>query len=310
MSLDDKLAGNEQQPDLFSPPPVACIGESQILSASRARSLLAVLLVLAAPFLVDAPVLAVLDAQRGDSFLTPVLLSIIAAKFGLMTMWSAWGGSWAFLRMLVVALSWCFTSQLIPVPPSDKFEIFAAVVLGTLLCGAVVALPRLFGVRWVTQRDLLGNRAAPSQRMYQFSILDMFTWTTTTAVMAALVRWSGLPNYIDVYSIIVFCIAAAILIVGVWAAMWAGLTMRKFVGARVVATLALALLMGLGTAVLSGGRSEDVGYTIAWFLCTEGCLLAACFIMRRNGHRLVRISKANMLQEASASTTPAPERLA
>src|SRR5271169_2504040 len=101
---DDEASANDQQTPLASrddPAPAIRIKRPPFAAAA--------LLVLTSPFLIDAPIIAALKAI-GESTVSPVLIGILTAKFGLLVMWLGWGCSRAALRMPVLALSCFFTA--------------------------------------------------------------------------------------------------------------------------------------------------------------------------------------------------------
>jgi hypothetical protein len=256
----------------------------------RSRFLLGVLFVLASPFLVDAPAIKFSMTIHGDSILIPIFVGFVVAKFGLLAMWLGWGGSRAIWRMLILAVSWFFTCALIPGSYSDAAQAFAVIYLLLVITAAFIAVPRLFGVRWIASSEDSAAVLGATHHAYQFSIFDLLVWTTTTAILAALVRVLGLPQVFDVETVFFMCLACAMLIVGTLTAMWAQLAelaAGPSVAARAFITFALALVMAIVIAAISQAPSDAVGYIFALFLTIAACLLGACYCLRRQGQWIV-----------------------
>ncbi len=265
---------------------------------------IAVLLVLASPFLVDALANSLLRAIRGESIVAPILVGVVFTKFGLLAMWLSWGGSCAIWRMLVVMVSLLFTSFAAPIDRNNP-QLFIILFLIAMICSAMIALPRLFGVRWITSWDSPFGTVVAAKRLYQFSIVDMLIWTMMTALVAGLIQWIGLPEGIDLVGFVFTLIGLAMLALGVLAAMWAELTVRPRIVGRVAAVYALAIVLALLIAGVTNAPAEAVAYILAMFLTTASCLLGALFVLRCFNHRLIRHGRKSELQRnLSGSDAP------
>ena len=130
---DDQASASDQQTPLASRDVV-----TPAIQSKRPPFAVVALLVLTSPFVFDAPIIAALKAV-GESTVSPVLIGMLTAKFGLLVMWLGWGGSRAVLRMPVLALSCFFTAWLTPGTPTDKFEEFSVLFLVLIGCGSAVA---------------------------------------------------------------------------------------------------------------------------------------------------------------------------
>jgi hypothetical protein len=278
---DDEASASDQQTPLASADVV-----TPAIRSRRPPFAVVALLVLTSPFVFDAPIIAALKAV-GESTVSPVLIGMLTAKFGLLVMWLGWGGSRAVLRMPVLALSCFFTAWLTPGTPTDKFEEFSVLFLVLIICGSVVALPRLLRVRWTSPEELSNSDPMLAARRYQFSIFDMLVWTTTTAVFLGLLRFVGLPPYIDAEFLFMILLGCASLVAGIFAAMWTMLTLRPVTAARIAIVLCIATLLAVIPVYLTGITGQEAAEIFILYLATAVCLLGGCYVIRCYGYRLV-----------------------
>ncbi|HZZ30194.1 MAG TPA: hypothetical protein VFE46_19505 [Pirellulales bacterium] len=284
------MADNEADFDDSSSASTGSVDQAEFVG--RSRFVLAALLALAAPFLVDAAPIAGLKTLHGDELiLTPLLFSIIFAKYGLMAMWLAWGGSRAIWRMIILAISWFFTCMLTPGPYTDVPQLFLAFYLQLIVIAAAIAVPRLFGVRWVADVKWSAGVSVAQNKPYQFSIYDLLIWTTTVAILAELIRWVGMPQGVGMEGIFFMSLGGAMLAFIVLTAMWAQLAemaVGSSMGGRTILTFILALIMAVVVVSLSRAPGKAAAFLFMLILATTGWLLAACYVLRCYGHRLVR----------------------
>jgi hypothetical protein len=211
-----------------------------------------------------------------DSFWSAIPWGAILAAVCGFAFWLSWGGSRVFFRLVVVGfgvLFFCVALGAISQGHNEFFE-FAAVTLGT---AAVVALPRLVGVR----RCRLGSDGLPpmARKIPQFSVLDIFVWTTTVALLAACMRWAEVPKRLKGFDELVRW--SGLLGICTLLAMWATLSMSH----RVVRRGVLAAAIAIGIGIFSG--AERAEKTVA--MVSAVAILIACFLLlRRRGVRLVR----------------------
>jgi hypothetical protein len=146
----------------------------------------------------------------------------------------------------------------------------------------------LLNVRWITVWDAACGNEFVSHRPYQFSIVDILIWTTMAALLAGLIQWIGIPAGIDLMGLAITFVGLVMLSAAVLVAMWAELSVAERIEGRVAAAYSFGAVLGIGTAMLSGAPSEAMGYILGMYLSTASCLLAALYVLRRFGHRLVR----------------------
>jgi hypothetical protein len=277
---DEQISSNDPLPSHGD-------GSDHSKANRRTYSLVAVVLVLGSPFLIDAPAFALPYDFISDSIIVPIFAGLVTAKLGLLATWLAWGGLRFIFRMLIVTLSLCFTLQLKTNPLGQWPQDFLFLYLLLMVCAVVIAAPRMWGVRWVTRWNDLGGASMPTRKSYQFSIEDVLEWTTAVAFLAVLFRWIGLPKYEfwDPFFILLYWIV--LIAIGVLTAMWAELTTKPNVAARVAVTLGITLLIATFSVALFQAQAHTVPYVFILFLMTEDCLLGCFYFMRRLGHRLV-----------------------
>ncbi len=253
---------------------------------ARSRFTIAVLLALASPFLVDALAFAISKVMRGESLVVSILFGLVVAKFGLLAMWLAWGGSRAFWRMLVVMMSLFLTSLAAPVDRNNT-QLFVILFLINGVCALVIALPRLLDVRWIVTSDWRSLAKPDTGRRYQFSIIDILVWTTMAAVLAGLIQWIGFPAGVDLLGLLVVLIAPTVLGAAVLVAMWAELGAIENIGGRIGAAYLFAILLALVTGMLWRAPGEAVAYILLFFLSGMSGLLTVLYVLRCAGHRWV-----------------------
>jgi hypothetical protein len=278
---DDEASASEQQTPIASADDAA-----PAVRIKKPPFAAMALLVLASPFLIDAPIIVALKGTS-ESPISPVLMGLLIAKFGLLVMWLGWGGSRVVLRLPILTLSCFFSAWLTPGTPTDTFEEFSFLLFMLLGCGAIVALPRLWRIRWTSLEELENGNLMKAERRYQFSIFDMLVWTTTTAVFLGLFRIVGFPRDLYIEIIFIILIGGASLITGIFAAMWTELTLRPVTAARVGIALCIAAVLAIVPVYLTGPNEREVIEVFVMYVTTAVCLLGACYVIRGYGYRLV-----------------------
>lgn len=228
--------------------------------------------------------------------LKAVLLAAIFAAICGIAYWLSWGGSHVFFRLIIVGLGVVFLCIALGamVRGHSEYLQFATVTLGTAM---VVALPRLAGVI----RVRLGPDGLPeaSQSSRQFSMLDLFVWTTTAALLAAVVRWADVPNKLPAADeLLVWSVRLGICTL---LAMWGVLAM----GRRVIARLAIGLLVAIAIDALTPmivGRlkSTDPDERVA-IVAAQLMVAAFLYFFRRRGVRLM-LSRSVRVVEPNEAT--------
>jgi len=271
---------------------------------SRDRFVGAIAAILMAPLVIDVPIAAIerSNALRHESefIFMLALLSVTFAKFCLLAVWLAWGGSRLIWRVIVVFASLLFTC-LAFFYDTRATEGYSTVLLACAVLAAASASPKLFGVRWVSLDSwaVVQNDAKPAHTPRQFTLVDMFIWTATVAVVFGVIRWLGFPRgLLDTNPI------ALLLTIGCWLgypavgtllAMWAALAPGPSVGPR--CAVAWLAMLGLLTPILGliGGGARDSGEAVliivAAMSSTMFLVFAPLLILRSWGHRLVRQGK-------------------
>jgi len=266
----------------------------------RARFVFALLLAWASPFLVDGFAVLFLKSIGGAWFFEVFPLGAILGKFCLLSMWLAWGGSRVIWRMLVVMVSVAFTAIAVSMG-RDAPLMFMSVLFLMILCASGIAIPRLFGVRWVEEWTHGADGPMPARRN-QFSILDLLIWTATVAIIAGVMRGIGLPDWMDVLAFGFFClIAVPLATCFVLLAMWSMLNKAESVGVFVFMNYIFALVLAFIVGAISRAPGEAMSYIFGSLVVAISCVLFALYQFRGAGDRLVRAKRS---ASAVHPTTP------
>jgi hypothetical protein len=191
-------------------------------------------------------------------------------------LWLAWGASNLFWRLIVVGLG----ALLLCAMWEGVSWLFLIVFSTILLSASVLALPRIVGIR----RCRLNTEGMPQpvRASRQFSIRDVFVWTTCFAFLLGIASWTDFFEVLssDYEYVLQF---SPFLVVCGWAAMWAVLAHRD----RIFLRLLLASLPPIATLFLqSDSRAvsdsvEIISVALSAFLIVCGGL----YILRRKGIR-------------------------
>jgi hypothetical protein len=283
-SADEDFSFGAEPPDDQPPSSVDEPFDYAALDRSS-RFALALLAAWASPFLVDGIGSLLAKNLGGDSFVLVFMIGVFLAKFGLLSIWLAWGGSRFIWRMLVVMVSVLFTTLAVSAG-SDGPQMFLAVFLITLLCSGAIAVPRLFGVHWVAEWTLHREELFPARRN-QFSIFDLLVWTTVVAIIAGVM--SAIRLRMNVFEFGGIClIAVPIAALIILLAMWTELNKAESIAGFVILNYFLLVVL----AVVLGSITRAPGEAFVYFLGTLAialtCVLCALYFFRRAGDRLVR----------------------
>ena len=115
----------------------------------------------------------------------------------------------------------------------------------------------------------------------------------------------GLPPYIDAEFLFMILLGCASLAAGIFATMWAVLTVRRVIGARIAIVLCIATLLAVIPVYLTGITGQEAAEIFILYLATAVCLLGGCCVMRRFGYRLVWQRRAKQSVRDSMSTKAA-----
>jgi hypothetical protein len=178
-------------------------------------------------------------------------------------------------------------------------EGYSTVLLACAALAGALVVPKLFGIRWLSA-DRVGGTASdakPTHTARQFTLLDMFIWTATVAVVVGVIRWLGFPK--DLlrmeplgFLLIVGC-GLGYPAAGTLLAMWAALARGPDVGPRcVVAWLAMIGLLSPILLIVGATARQEAGEAILIIVgamsSTMFLVLAPLLVLRSWGYRLVR----------------------
>jgi MFS family permease len=267
----------------------------------RGRFILSLVAVLLAPFVIDLPITALfrVSAGHGDPGVPAVVLgvSIFIARFSFLGMWLAWGGSRLIWRIMATYISLFFSCAVFGISNEDRHatEAYSMAMLLITIFAAMMAIPKLFGIRWVLVQEL-DNPAAVSHQRRQFSLIDMFLWTFTVAFVLGVFRWLGFPDFRGEPSVIWFFIVTGIGLgapaVASLLSMWAALHRSDDVQMRIIVSSVMVLLLLSPLLLLSGAGNASGEALFALLFTIVGtlfCLMAPLFALRSWGHRLIRV---------------------
>jgi hypothetical protein len=266
------------------------------------KELLAALFAVTVAAVVLKAIELLLGSEPREKEIVPVTLFtgwLLATGCG-EALWLAWGTSNLFWRLVVVGVGVLLLCVLL-----GGVDWLFLIVFSTILVSAsVLALPRIFGIRRCRlNADGVPQAIATSR---QFSLRDVFLWTTCVALLLGIASWTGFFNYLtaDYEWVLRFSI---FLVVCGWAAMWAILAHRD----RIVVRLLLAALPTAAAcfALSDEWMSSDFAMTISAALNAYLIVCGGLYILRRKGIRMVRgrsihEPKSNVESSAPADTSP------
>lgn len=270
--------------------------DSWSFTPARLRFIYAALLVLASPLVIDWSIAGLSRGHGSEPVTVFFLMSIFVAKYCLLSMWFAWGGSRVVWRLIIVV-----SSMLISAMVTSRGEVEREFVASSLLMvsamAVMMAAPRLWGVQWVVLGDEIASQRRNRRR--QFSITDIFLWTLAAAILAAAVRWTGMLDQADrggmwLFLVIFAGIGSLVPAICMLSAMWAVLPPNANLPFRILIAFAVALGLSLFFLIpMSFGRArlDEIFYLLLFFsLSMFWCIIALAFL-RAQGHRLIRIPR-------------------
>ena len=298
-------------------PPLASSGESPPLEeqiarymkldfSSRDRFVGAIAAILMAPLVIDVPIAAIMRSGRWgrepEFVFILAIVSISLAKFCLLAIWLAWGGSRLIWRVIVVFTSLLFTCFAFAYD-AHATEGYSAVLLACAAVAGASAIPKLFGVRWISEYRGAGpaDPTTAARTARQFTLVDIFIWTATAAVVAGVIRWLGFPRELLSTNPIALLLnigcglgypAAVTLLT-----MWAALAPSPSVGPRcVIAWLVMIGLMSPFLLMIAAGARRESGVALLVIVgamsSTMFLVFAPLLVLRNWGHRLVRARRS------------------
>jgi len=269
---------------------------------ARDRFVGAIAAILLAPLVIDVPMAAIarggLGNREPEFLFMMAMFSISVAKFCLLAIWLAWGGSRLIWRVIVVFASLLFTCFAFAYD-THATEGYSTVLLACAAIAGASAIPKLFGVRWISADGgaCSAGVIAAAHTARQFTLVDMFIWTATVAVVAGVVRWLGFPrDFVHIHPVEMLLIVGCGLgypAAGTLLAMWAALAPSPNVGPRcVIAWFVMIGLLSPFLLMIAAGARQEGGVvllvTVGAMSSTTFLVFAPLLILRNWGHRLVR----------------------
>jgi hypothetical protein len=292
------------KPSQLLPPPY----HAPAISPAAELALMFVFGVLS-PLLIDAPISGFFGPHGVDPppILVGILFASAAARFGLLAIWLAWGASRAAWRLPLV-LPGIALPVFIWTGGRDGWlgwRELVSVFLTLVLCtAAIAAAPRLLGVHRVNIYDPPPNNDGKRIGGGQFRLLDIFAWTATAAVLAAIARWVGLPRESDwIFSLL---ISLSVTGVFVLTAIWTVLTAKGAVHLRAIVAGGVAFVIPMVIRALTG-TSDQAFFAYFASLVAMALLICGLYIARSLGVRLVVRELRKLDAPAGTSSANPPE---
>lgn len=279
---------------------------------TRDRFVGAIAAILLAPLVIDVPMALIVRGSalhREPEFIFMLaMFSISVAKFCLLAIWLAWGGSRLICRVIVVFASLLFTCFAFAYD-ARATEGYSTVLLACAAIAGASAIPKLFGVRWVSENGngTTADAATPAHTARQFTLVDMFIWTATVAVVAGVIRWLGPPTDLlrmnPIELLLVVGCSLGYPSAGTLLTMWAALAPSPNVGPRcVVAWFVMIGLMSPFLLMIAAAARQESGEALLVIVgamsSTMFLVFAPLLVLRNWGHRLVRERRPPLAQAA------------
>jgi hypothetical protein len=278
----------------------------------RLRLLPAIVAALLSPIVIDGMISAVAHSMHREPgvVVMVIVVSVEIAKFCLLATWLAWGGSRAVLRVIVVFISLLFTCVIFGVagePGATQF--WSMLLLVQIFLACLIALPKLWGCRWFSAEELpLADPAAANslgKRVRQFSLVDLFMWTATVAVVSGIVRWLGFPTDVlennigeFIFASLVLLYAVAVFAVGTLLSIWIAMSPSPRIKRRVtISSIGMTAAISPVLLMVMASAGRESGQIVLFLLATTALsmLLVAgpLAVLRSFGDRVVRIRRYN-----------------
>ncbi len=217
--------------------------------------------------------------------LSAAVQSVLPTQGVLLGFWIAMGSRWAIpwrACLVMVAVAVAFADERLV--PGSAAEYTIVLLWETWFAALALLALRFAGLRMV-QAGVEGTASAP----FQFSLRDMFHWTTATAVFIASVKCSGFRRYLTRMPPIALLIFAGIALLGLLG-MW--LVFRKWrLARRFLGGLAVIIVATVPFAMATEGATNlpevVIIPVIAFVLSAYAAWLIASFlVIRWAGYRL------------------------
>lgn len=245
-------------------------------------------------------VMKVLDltlSNHQDGFWAAIEIGWLAAIICGEALWIVWGGIGLLWRLIIVGLG--VMSSYVFWLARDRIVLLIIISI-TLLSSILLALPRWFGFRrcWLSA----GGMSQASFGTRQFSMLDIFLWTTSIALLAGIAHWTDLSLY-EIVEDFMFDFRWSIrLAICGCAAVWAILSIHG----RIPFRLLIAALIVISTAWVT--KANDVVFSQTVDLMAPPIsffyLCAGLYFFRRQGLRLVGPWAIRKFESARSAHAP------
>jgi hypothetical protein len=275
----------------------------------RMRLLPAIVAALLTPIVIDGMISAVAHSMHREPgvVVLVIVVSVEIAKFCLLATWLAWGGSRAVVRVIVVFISLLFTCVIFGgAGEPGATQLWSALLLIQIFLACLIALPRLQGCHWFSAEELpIDNCAAAAtlrRRARQFSLVDLFVWTATVAVVSGIVRWLGFPVALleddSIFDFLIFFYGLAVLAVGTLLSIWIAMPQSPRIGRRVtISSIGMTAAISPVLLMVMASAGREAGEIVLFLLATTALsmLLVAgpLAVLRSFGDRVVWIRRYN-----------------
>ena len=276
----------------------------------HARVLIALLLL--ATVLVDCAILgsvATMTKGMPPDWVIDVVLALALSQVSLAGIWAGLGKKstpWRLAAAVLLPVLWSRALQ--KVTRENAVAAWLALTLTpALLVVAVLFIARRVGVRLV--RGAEGARIETSGQGLQFSLRDLFAWTTATAVVLGIAKWLTpweslwLPEGLSRIMLVSISTTAI-----PFSALWTALG-RKRLSARMISLLAIPA----GLVLLVFGRPYFCSYAPTtrdlvdfplFFAVETFLLLGSLWVFRVAGYRLTWIRRPYDFNESTPAKDP------
>jgi hypothetical protein len=245
----------------------------------------------------DAMLTAAFKSVRGPSIgVMTVTFAFLACEIGLLACWLAFGNYPLLIRLAsIVPLSGLvfFPFFVEDGPAHEQFVAFAGCNLIVFSVAVLPLLMRVFGVRLVRLGPANEITPSPSdQKPLQFTLRQMFGWTLSVAIVAAVVRFV-IPRDFHLEASELISVAMALLATfgiggaAVCGTVWAALGFGRPVGRLLIVGGACFVISLMTFAAFHARDKEALLTSVAAGL---GALLTGCVLLlwRAAGFRLIR----------------------
>jgi hypothetical protein len=179
--------------------------------------------------------------------------------------------------------------------PGARIAPLVILMLGTSI---LVAVPRLIGLR--PCRLAVDGVPETTMRSRQFSLCDLFLWTTAAAFMAAVAHWTDLSSQLRTHNLLVNAIWSGRLAICTLAAMWAMLTLRGRCWLRLALAIGIVAAIEVAMTLSFGGRLSRMFPEIVGLVSTTIALSLAFYVLRWRGVRVARKRSIRVVSSADS----------